>query len=123
MWLKIVELSVRNLMLNKLRSLLTMLGTILGVSSVIAMLAIGEGSKRKAVEQIRQLGAANVIIRSVKPGEDDRRDASAGNSKTSFLLSVRKSMVAFIPERKNGGTSSGIKSTLYTVTLLTVSDS
>ncbi|NLF73708.1 MAG: FtsX-like permease family protein [Candidatus Anammoximicrobium sp.] len=80
MWLKIFELSVRNLMLNKLRSLLTMLGTILGVSSVIAMLAIGEGSKRKAVEQIRQLGAANVIIRSVKPGEDDRRDASSGNS-------------------------------------------
>ena len=80
MWLKIVELSVRNLMLNKLRSLLTMLGTILGVSSVIAMLAIGEGSKRKAVEQIRQLGAANVIVRSVKPGEDDRRDGSAGSS-------------------------------------------
>jgi len=80
MWLKIVELSIRNLMLNKLRSLLTMLGTILGVSSVIAMLAIGEGSKRKAVEQIRQLGAANVIVRSVKPGEDDRRDSSAGNS-------------------------------------------
>ena len=80
MWLKIVELSVRNLMLNKLRSLLTMLGTILGVSSVIAMLAIGEGSKRKAVEQIRQLGAANVIVRSVKPGDDDRRDASAGGS-------------------------------------------
>jgi len=77
MWLKIVELSVRNLMLNKLRSLLTMLGTILGVSSVIAMLAIGEGSKRRAVEQIRQLGAANVIVRSVKPGDDDSRDASS----------------------------------------------
>jgi putative ABC transport system permease protein len=77
MWLKIVELSVRNLMLNKLRSLLTMLGTILGVSSVIAMLAIGEGSKRRAVEQIRQLGAANVIVRSVKPGDDDSRDAAS----------------------------------------------
>ena len=54
-------------MLHKLRSFLTMLGTILGVGSVIAMLAIGEGSKRKAVEQIRQLGATNVIIRSIKP--------------------------------------------------------
>ncbi len=79
MWWKIIELSVRNLMLNKLRSLLTMLGTILGVSSVIAMLAIGEGSKRRAVEQIRQLGAANVIVRSVKPADDDR-DASTGTS-------------------------------------------
>lgn len=78
MWLKIIELSVRNLMLNKLRSLLTMLGTILGVSSVIAMLAIGEGSKRRAVEQIRQLGAANVIVRSVKPNDDDIPTASSG---------------------------------------------
>ena len=80
MWWITLQLGVRNLMLNKLRSLLTMLGTILGVSSVIAMLAIGEGSKRKAVEQIRQLGAANVIVRSVKPGDDDRRDGSAGGS-------------------------------------------
>jgi len=67
MWLVTLQLGVRNLMLHKLRSFLTMLGTILGVGSVIAMLAIGEGSKRKAVEQIRQLGATNVIIRSVKP--------------------------------------------------------
>ncbi len=89
MWLKIFQLSVRNLMLNKLRSLLTMLGTILGVSSVIAMLAIGEGSKRHAVEQIRQLGATNVIVRSVKPGQDDAGDSSTGNaaqSQTSRVL-------------------------------------
>ena len=66
-----VRLAVRNLLLHKLRSFLTMLGTILGVGSVIAMLAIGEGSKREAVEQIRQLGATNVIIRSVKPSDTD----------------------------------------------------
>ncbi|MCL4205589.1 MAG: ABC transporter permease [Pirellulaceae bacterium] len=88
MWLKIFQLSVRNLMLNKLRSLLTMLGTILGVSSVIAMLAIGEGSKRHAVEQIRQLGAANVIIRSVKPGQDDSA-ASSSNGASSQSQSSR----------------------------------
>ena len=61
-------------MLHKLRSFLTMLGTILGVGSVIAMLAIGEGSKRHAVEQIRRLGASNVIIRSVKPDQDAVQD-------------------------------------------------
>jgi putative ABC transport system permease protein len=87
MWLKIIELSVRNLMLNKLRSILTMLGTILGVSSVIAMLAIGEGSKRRAVEQIRQLGAANVIVRSVKPGEDDAGESSTSGSATQRRVS------------------------------------
>jgi len=67
MRLSSLRLAARNLLLHKLRSFLTMLGTILGVSSVIAMLAIGEGSKREAVEQIRQLGATNVIVRSVKP--------------------------------------------------------
>jgi putative ABC transport system permease protein len=83
MWLKIFQLSVRNLMLNKLRSLLTMLGTILGVSSVIAMLAIGEGSKRHAVEQIRQLGATNVIVRSVKPGQEESGDSSPTSGSSS----------------------------------------
>jgi putative ABC transport system permease protein len=76
-----VQLSIRNLLLHKLRSFLTMLGTILGVGSVIAMLAIGEGSKRAALDQIRQLGAANVIIRSVKPGQDGRKDQA--NSATT----------------------------------------
>jgi putative ABC transport system permease protein len=79
-WLTL-QLGVRNLMLHKLRSFLTMLGTILGVGSVIAMLAIGEGSKRKAVEQIRQLGATNVIIRSEKPESDGDGDG-AGSSAT-----------------------------------------
>lgn len=77
-WLTL-QLGVRNLLLHKLRSFLTMLGTILGVGSVIAMLAIGEGSKRKAVEQIRQLGATNVIIRSVKP-EPENDPNSPGTS-------------------------------------------
>ena len=64
-----LKFAVRNLLLHKLRSSLTMLGTILG-ASVIAMLAIGEGSKRHALEQIRRLGATNVILRSVEPGAE-----------------------------------------------------
>ena len=79
MWWTTLQLGIRNLLLHKLRSLLTMLGTILGVGSVIAMLAIGEGSKRHAVEQIRQLGAANVIIRSVKPGIEDEQGSNTAN--------------------------------------------
>ena len=67
MWLKTVELGIKNLLLHKLRSLLTTLGVILGVTSVIVMLAIGEGSKHEALELIRQMGASNVIIRSIRP--------------------------------------------------------
>jgi putative ABC transport system permease protein len=76
-----LSVGVKNLLLHKLRSLLTVLGVILGVGSVIAMLAIGEGSKREALEQIRRLGATNVIIRSVKPGQEgsDEEDTSAAS--------------------------------------------
>ncbi len=83
MWWITLQLGIRNLLLHKLRSLLTMLGTILGVGSVIAMLAIGEGSKRHAVEQIRQLGATNVIVRSVKPAEDDQANSTDTASRSS----------------------------------------
>ncbi|NQU23199.1 MAG: ABC transporter permease [Candidatus Nealsonbacteria bacterium] len=77
MQLSAVKLGVRNLLLHKLRSFLTALGIILGVSSVIAMLAIGEGSKQEALERIRQLGASNVIIRSDKPEQEDDSEEEA----------------------------------------------
>jgi putative ABC transport system permease protein len=67
--LRSVRLGVSSLMLHKLRSALTTLGVLFGVSSVIAMLAIGEGASAEAQEQIRLLGSQNVILRSVKPPE------------------------------------------------------
>lgn len=78
-----LQLGIRSLLMHKLRSLLTMLGVILGVGSVIAMLAIGEGSKREALDQLRQLGASNVIIRSVKPGQSDSGETGSGSGQNS----------------------------------------
>jgi putative ABC transport system permease protein len=88
MWTATIQLGVRNLLLHKLRSSLTMLGTILGVGSVIAMLAIGEGSKQHAVAQIERLGASNVIIRSVKPDadRDDGNTATGSQQQASRVL-------------------------------------
>ena len=68
-------LGLKNLRLHKLRSLLTALGIILGVAAVIIMVAIGEGTKQAALEQLRQLGARNILIRSIPPPESN--DASA----------------------------------------------
>ena len=48
-----------------------MLGVVFGVGSVIAMLAVGEGASKEALEQIRKLGSHNIIITSVKPVEDE----------------------------------------------------
>src|SRR5258705_1965040 len=69
---RVVRLGVKSLWLHKLRSLLTVLGIVFGVCSVIAMLAIGEGASYEAQEQIKNLGSQNIILRSVKPPEEQK---------------------------------------------------
>jgi len=69
---QLVRLSLYSLVLHKLRSVLTMLGIVLGVASVIVMLAIGEAARFEAIQQIQQLGATNIIVRSVKPPDDGK---------------------------------------------------
>ena len=64
--------------MHRLRSTLTTLGIIFGVASVIAMLAIGEGASQDAQEQIARLGSRNVIIKTIKPPEE--QDASGESS-------------------------------------------
>lgn len=54
---------------NKLRSFLTMLGIIIGVASVITMLAIGQGSKKSIQKQISEMGSNMIMI---MPGQDMR---------------------------------------------------
>jgi putative ABC transport system permease protein len=66
------RLAVKSLWLHRLRSLLTVLGIVFGVCSVIAMLAIGEGASFEAQEQIKNLGSQNVILHSVKPPEEQK---------------------------------------------------
>src|SRR4029079_16414593 len=63
--------ALQNLRAHKLRTALTMLGMIFGVGAVIAMLSIGAGGEKKALEAIGRLGLRNVIVKAkvVKPEE------------------------------------------------------
>ncbi len=67
---RILRISVESLTAHKLRTTLTMLGVIFGVAAVIAMLSIGEGAKREALEQISILGIKNIIVSARVPDED-----------------------------------------------------
>ncbi|UCD49601.1 MAG: ABC transporter permease [Phycisphaerales bacterium] len=67
-----IWLGIENLLLHKLRSFLTMLGVVFGVGSVVAMLSVGEGASKEALEQIRRLGSNNIIISSVKSAEEEQ---------------------------------------------------
>ena len=72
-----ILLGVKTLLLHKLRSLLTMLGVVFGVGSVIAMLSVGEGLSRDALERIEKLGTTNIIVDSIKPVAETSRQSSS----------------------------------------------
>jgi putative ABC transport system permease protein len=67
-----IWLGIENLLLHKLRSFLTMLGVVFGVGSVVAMLSVGEGASKHALDQIRKLGSNNIIITSMKSAEEEQ---------------------------------------------------
>ncbi len=74
----LIKIAIRALANNKLRGFLTMLGIIIGVASVITMLAIGQGSKRSIQAQISEMGSNMIMIHpsaDVRGGV--RQDASA----------------------------------------------
>jgi putative ABC transport system permease protein len=71
----ILRLSLHSLLVHQLRSILTILGIVLGVGSVIVMLSVGEAARYEAIQQIQELGATNIIVRSVKPMDDSKKDA------------------------------------------------
>jgi putative ABC transport system permease protein len=72
-------LALRSLWLHKLRAFLSVLGIIIGTGAVIALMAFGEGSMHDALEDIRRMGATNIIVRSVKPPDD------ASSQRRSFV--------------------------------------
>lgn len=84
--LEVLALGVKNLLRNKLRSFLTMLGMIFGVASVIAMLSVGAGARHEILSRIQELGVRNVIVNSVKPPEEIKPDSSDTQFKNKYGL-------------------------------------
>jgi putative ABC transport system permease protein len=76
------KIAIRALVRNKMRAFLTMLGIIIGVGSVIAMLAIGEGSKQKIRSQMSSMGT-NLVM--VMPNMQRRAGVSLGASSSMVL--------------------------------------
>jgi putative ABC transport system permease protein len=85
------KLGLKSLLLHPMRSALTVLGIFIGVASVIWLLAIGEGISREAQRQIEDLGAENIIVRSIKPPDSD-----TGGSRTVDDFGVRRSEAELI---------------------------
>ena len=67
---------------NKLRSVLTALGIIFGVASVIAMLAIGKGAEQEILEQMKLVGVNNIVISVSKEQKEGKSDPSQKENET-----------------------------------------
>ena len=79
-FLPFIRLGLSDVIRHKSRSLLTALGVVFGVGSVVAMLAISEGASQQAVEAIKKLGCENILVASVRP-----TDEGGGMAKQSAL--------------------------------------
>ncbi len=81
-WLSTLRVALNALRVNKLRSILTMLGIIIGVGAVITMIAVGGGAQARVEEQIRSLGS-NVMI--VIPGSTNSSGIRLGTGAAQTL--------------------------------------
>jgi putative ABC transport system permease protein len=107
-YLNLSKISWAALMRNKFRAFLTMLGIIIGVASVIAMLAIGQGSKKSIQDQMSSMGS-NLVF--VVPGQQQKGGAMMGNSNTQTLTLADadaiklqcESITAVSPEVRSSG--------------------
>ncbi len=88
-FLESIRVSLRALRANKLRSILTMLGIIIGVAAVIAMVGIGNGASASITSQIQGLGS-NLLI--VSPGQANTGGVrgGAGSSNTLVMADIPK---------------------------------
>jgi putative ABC transport system permease protein len=69
---------------NKIRSLLTILGIVFGVGSVIAMLSIGEGARRETMEQIELMGTRNIIVNHKEKAEGSKGKKTSSPKRLSL---------------------------------------
>jgi len=101
-----ISSALEALIANPLRSFLTMLGIMIGVASVMAMMAISEGAARQVDEQISALGASNLTLR---PGASRRGGRSSGaNSAPPFTDKTVQALrqepyITAVSARNNGG--------------------
>ena len=104
-WQEALKSAVRSLHSNLFRTALTLLGIVIGVASVITMLAIGEGARKDVVDRISTMGSDLLLVR---PGGPDQRGGRW--SVTTLVPSDFKSIneiegvLAAIPELTGGQT-------------------
>ena len=97
-FLQTVQLGLKSLLLQKMRAGLAALGIFIGTTTVIWLVAMGEGVSYRAQQQILELGAKNIIVRTKEPtSASDGRDANSRVKTYGLLRSDYRRIVETIP--------------------------
>ena len=99
-----VRLALRSLRGNLFRAVLTLLGIVIGVGSVIAMMAIGDGAKQRVVDNISAMGS-NLLL--VRPGGSNQRGFSPSTLVLEDVAAINKqvdNVLAAVPEQQTSVT-------------------
>lgn len=94
-----VKTALRSLRVNLFRTSLTLLGIIIGVAAVITMLAVGNGSKQKVVDQISSIGIDLLNVRPGAPGIRSSGDIATLTPDDGNAITELPNVTAVVPER------------------------
>jgi macrolide transport system ATP-binding/permease protein len=94
-----VKMALRSLRANLFRTILTLLGVVIGVASVVAMLAIGDGSKQQVLDRIAAMGTNVLIIRPGAPGVRVAGDVATLIDADATAIAALPNVAAAAPER------------------------
>ena len=81
-WKKLIQVALKSILKNRMRSLLTMLGIIIGVGAVIALVSVGRGTQVQIQSQIESLGTNLIMVMS---GAHRRGGVSGGAGSLNSL--------------------------------------
>ena len=93
-WAAAIQLALQALVHNRTRAMLTTLGVIIGVASVIAMVSVGEGAQKRIAAQLASMGTNSLVVR---PGSVTRGGVRTGAGTTSTLTRADAEAIRDLP--------------------------
>ncbi len=99
-----VKMALRSLRANLFRTSLTLLGVVIGVAAVIAMMAIGDGSKKKVMDSIQAMGTNLLLIVPGAPGVRPSGDNASLLPADAAAVAELANVTAVVPSRSSSAT-------------------
>lgn len=99
------RMAIRSLRANVFRTLLTLLGIVIGVASVVAMLAIGEGAKQSVLDRINAMGSNLLMVYPQRHGRTGAADAASLELADARALAQMPNVLSAVPENQGNVTA------------------